>query len=167
MNHFKQFNDNFGHQIGDQVLRLVGLSVKQNVKAQDIACRYGGEEFAVILPRTELDHAFSVVEHIHKSVICKELVKRSTGENLGRITISIGVGGCRALRRQACGAQPREVREGHRYQERRRLRPTRFPRSDRRGSFFPGRFPRAAPCVSGAIAETTFRRNPTLLVSKS
>ena len=91
IDHFKQFNDNYGHQTGDQVLRLVGLSVKQNIKAQDIACRYGGEEFAVILPRAGLDHAYSVAEHIRKSVICKELVKRSTGENLGRITISIGV----------------------------------------------------------------------------
>ncbi|PTW60557.1 diguanylate cyclase [Breoghania corrubedonensis] len=91
IDHFKQFNDNYGHQTGDQVLRLVGLSVKQNVKAQDIACRYGGEEFAVILPRSSMEQAYSVAEHIRKSVICKELVKRSTGENLGRITISIGV----------------------------------------------------------------------------
>ena len=91
IDHFKQFNDNYGHQTGDQVLRLVGLSVKQAIKGQDIACRYGGEEFAVILPRSGLEHAFAVAEHIRKSVICKELVKRSTGENLGRITISIGV----------------------------------------------------------------------------
>lgn len=91
IDHFKKFNDNYGHQTGDQVLRLVGLAVKQNIKGQDIACRYGGEEFAVILPRTDLDQAATVAEHIRRSVICKELVKRSTGENLGRITISIGV----------------------------------------------------------------------------
>ncbi|WP_321340274.1 GGDEF domain-containing protein [Breoghania sp.] len=91
IDHFKKFNDTYGHQTGDHVLRLVGLSVKQNIKGQDVACRYGGEEFAVILPRTSLQQAFSVAEHIRKSVMCKELVKRSTGENLGRITISIGV----------------------------------------------------------------------------
>ena len=91
IDHFKKFNDTYGHQTGDQVLRLVALAVKQNVKGQDIACRYGGEEFGVILPMTTLKHAITVAENIRKSVMSKELVKRSTGENLGRITISIGV----------------------------------------------------------------------------
>lgn len=91
IDHFKKFNDTFGHQTGDQVLRLVALAVKQNVKGQDIACRYGGEEFGVILPMTNLQQAISVAENIRKSVMSKELIKRSTGENLGRITISIGV----------------------------------------------------------------------------
>ena len=88
---FKNFNDTYGHQTGDQVLRLVGLAVKQNVKGQDVACRYGGEEFGIILPRTNLDHALTVAEHIRVAVMSKELVKRSTGENLGYVTISIGV----------------------------------------------------------------------------
>lgn len=91
IDHFKRFNDTYGHQTGDQVLRLVALAVKQNVKGQDIPCRYGGEEFAVILPKTHLQQAVTVAEHIRKSVMSKELIKRSTGENLGRITISIGV----------------------------------------------------------------------------
>lgn len=91
IDHFKKFNDTFGHQTGDQVLRLVALALKQNIKGQDIACRYGGEEFAVLLPRTDLTHSVVVAEHIREAVFSKELVKRSTGENLGRITISIGV----------------------------------------------------------------------------
>ncbi|MBK5951513.1 GGDEF domain-containing protein [Rhodobium orientis] len=91
IDHFKRFNDTYGHQTGDQVLRLVALAVKQNVKGQDIPCRYGGEEFSVILPRTHLRQAVTVAEHIRKSVMSKELIKRSTGEHLGRITISIGV----------------------------------------------------------------------------
>ena len=91
IDHFKKFNDTFGHQTGDQVLRLVALAVKQNIKGQDIAFRYGGEEFAVILPRTGLEPSVVVAEHIREAVFSKELVKRSTGENLGRITISIGV----------------------------------------------------------------------------
>lgn len=91
IDHFKKFNDTFGHQTGDQVLRLVALAVKQNIKGQDIAFRYGGEEFAVILPRTSLEQSVVVAEHIREAVFSKELVKRSTGENLGRITISIGV----------------------------------------------------------------------------
>ncbi|MCT4655234.1 MAG: GGDEF domain-containing protein [Cohaesibacter sp.] len=90
IDHFKKFNDTFGHQTGDQVLRLVALAVKQNVKGQDIPCRYGGEEFAVILPRTNLRQSVAVAESIRKAVMAKELIKRSTGENLGRITISIG-----------------------------------------------------------------------------
>jgi diguanylate cyclase len=88
---FKKFNDTWGHQTGDQVLRLVALAVKQNVKGQDIACRYGGEEFAILLPGTSLKQAIIVAEHIREAVMSKELIKRSTGENLGRITISIGV----------------------------------------------------------------------------
>lgn len=90
IDHFKKFNDTYGHQTGDQVLRLVAVAMKQNVKGQDIAARYGGEEFAVILPKTGLEHAMKVAEHIREAVMSKELVKRSTGERLGRITISIG-----------------------------------------------------------------------------
>ncbi|HTP90401.1 MAG TPA: GGDEF domain-containing protein [Xanthobacteraceae bacterium] len=90
IDHFKSFNDKFGHLTGDQVLRLVALSVKQNVKGQDVAARYGGEEFAVALPNTTLQSAITVADHIRRSVMTKELVKRSTGERLGRVTISIG-----------------------------------------------------------------------------
>ena len=92
---FKRFNDTFGHLTGDQVLKLVALSVKQNVKGQDTAARYGGEEFAVILPNTVLRSAITVAEHIRRAVMTKELMKRSTGEHLGRVTVSIGVASLR------------------------------------------------------------------------
>ena len=91
IDHFKTFNDNYGHLTGDQVLRLVAMSVKQNVKGQDIAARYGGEEFAIVLPNTVLRSAITVADHIRRAVMTKELMKRSTGEHLGRVTISIGV----------------------------------------------------------------------------
>ena len=91
IDHFKAFNDNFGHLTGDQVLRLVALAVKQNVKGQDTAARYGGEEFAVVLPNTVLRSAITVGDHIRRAVMTKELMKRSTGEHLGRVTVSIGV----------------------------------------------------------------------------
>jgi diguanylate cyclase len=91
IDHFKRFNDTFGHLTGDQVLRLVAMSVKQNVKGQDIAARYGGEEFAVVLPNTALRAAITVADHIRSAVMTKELMKRSTGEHLGRVTISAGV----------------------------------------------------------------------------
>jgi diguanylate cyclase len=91
IDHFKKFNDTYGHLTGDQVLRLVAVSLKHNVKGQDVAARYGGEEFAVLLPKTPLDQAVIVAEHIRRAVQSKELVRRSTGETLGRVTISIGV----------------------------------------------------------------------------
>ncbi len=91
IDHFKNFNDSFGHLTGDQVLRLVAASVKQNVKGQDTAARYGGEEFAIILPNTVLRSAITVADHIRRAVMTKELMKRSTGEHLGRVTVSVGV----------------------------------------------------------------------------
>jgi diguanylate cyclase len=91
IDHFKNFNDNYGHLSGDQVLLLVAAAVKNNVKGQDTAARYRGEEFTVILPKTVLRSAITVADHIRRAVMTKELMKRSTGEHLGRVTISIGV----------------------------------------------------------------------------
>ncbi len=91
IDHFKGFNDRYGHLTGDQVLRLVALSVKQNVKGRDVAARYGGEEFVVALPSTSLQSAITVADQIRRAVMTKELMKRSSGERLGRVTISIGV----------------------------------------------------------------------------
>jgi diguanylate cyclase len=91
IDHFKKFNDSYGHLTGDQVLRLAAIAVKQNVKGQDVAARYGGEEFAIVLPNTDLRSAITVADHIRHVIMNKELMKRSTGEHLGRITISIGV----------------------------------------------------------------------------
>src|SRR5437899_3183395 len=91
IDHFKSFNDSFGHLTGDQVLRLVGMSLKQTIKGQDITARYGGEEFSVVLPNTALRQALTVADHIRRAVMAKELKKKSTGEILGRVTISVGV----------------------------------------------------------------------------
>lgn len=91
IDHFKSFNDSYGHLTGDQVLRLVGLSLKQTIKGQDITARYGGEEFAVVLPNTAMRQALTVADHIRRAVMAKELKKKSTGELLGRVTISVGV----------------------------------------------------------------------------
>jgi len=90
IDHFKGFNDQYGHLTGDQVLRLVALAVKQNVKGRDVAARYGGEEFIILLPNTTLRSAITVADHIRRAVMTKELMRRSNGERLGRVTISIG-----------------------------------------------------------------------------
>jgi diguanylate cyclase len=91
IDHFKSFNDNYGHLTGDQVLRLVALALKANIKGQDITARYGGEEFAVILPNTSMRQALAVADNIRRAVMSKQLKKKSTGELLGRVTISAGV----------------------------------------------------------------------------
>lgn len=91
IDHFKQFNDRHGHQLGDQVLRLVARCLTDCVKGRDTAARYGGEEFAVILPCTPLDAAMIVAEQIRKNVASKRIVRKRTDEDLGGITLSLGV----------------------------------------------------------------------------
>jgi diguanylate cyclase len=91
IDHFKNFNDTYGHQTGDQVLRLVAMTLKSNIKGKDLAARYGGEEFVAILPQTDMEGAVIVAENIRKAIQAKELLKRSTNEKLGRITASFGV----------------------------------------------------------------------------
>lgn len=90
IDYFKAFNDNFGHQIGDQVLRLVARTLKDGLKGKDVAARYGGEEFAIILPDTEISGAVSVGNALRKAVAGKDVINRSTGKVLGRITLSVG-----------------------------------------------------------------------------
>ncbi|MCP5432635.1 MAG: GGDEF domain-containing protein [Alphaproteobacteria bacterium] len=90
IDHFKAFNDNWGHQTGDQVLRLVAACLRDSVKGRDTAARYGGEEFAVILPETRLEDALTVAEQIRRTVETKRIVKRSTGQSLGTVTLSLG-----------------------------------------------------------------------------
>jgi len=88
---FKKFNDTYGHQVGDQVLRLVARTLTDNVKGRDFAARYGGEEFAIILPDTPLSAGLKVAEMLRKSVESKEVVNKASNEHLGRITLSIGI----------------------------------------------------------------------------
>lgn len=89
---FKSFNDTHGHQVGDQVLRLVARTLHDTVKGKDLPARYGGEEFCVILPDTDLRGAEIVGNAIREAVASKEMMNRSTGEKLGRVTISAGAG---------------------------------------------------------------------------
>lgn len=91
IDHFKSFNDNFGHQIGDQVLRLVARTLTDGIKGRDYAARYGGEEFAIILPDTPASAAVAVANSLRRSVESKEVINRSSNESLGKITMSIGV----------------------------------------------------------------------------
>jgi diguanylate cyclase len=88
---FKLFNDTWGHQTGDQVLRLVAHCMTISVTDGQTSARYGGEEFGVILPRTDLAQAVDIANKIRTTVESKKVVKKSTGESLGTITLSLGV----------------------------------------------------------------------------
>jgi len=91
IDHFKKFNDTFGHRTGDQVLRLVASCLKSRAHNGHIAARYGGEEFAVIMPATDVASAETIATSVRETVQARELVKRSTGESLGRVTMSLGI----------------------------------------------------------------------------
>jgi diguanylate cyclase len=91
IDYFKRFNDTHGHQIGDHVLRLVGRTLTETLKGRDTPARFGGEEFAVILPATALEGAMAVAEQIRRRVASRAIIRRDTQEELGSITLSIGV----------------------------------------------------------------------------
>jgi len=91
IDHFKKFNDTFGHQVGDQVLRLVGRVLQENVRDCDLAARYGGEELMAILPGAPLNACAEAAERIRRRISEARLTRRTTGEELTSVTVSIGV----------------------------------------------------------------------------
>jgi diguanylate cyclase len=88
IDHFKSFNDQFGHQVGDHVLSVIGEQLRQNVKGKDMAARYGGEEFALLLPNTSLTDAISFANSL-REIICANPIK--LGDSKKTITMSFGV----------------------------------------------------------------------------
>lgn len=86
---FKKFNDTFGHQSGDAVLRQVAQTLKRNVRATDIVCRYGGEEMSIILPNTSKEEAQSTAEKICHRVADRKF--KLAGDKETNVTISLGV----------------------------------------------------------------------------
>lgn len=91
IDHFKKFNDKFGHIVGDEVLKFVTKKIKDMIKGGDFLARFGGEEFAIILPRTSLSDAEIVAENIRLFFTQAKLKSTSSSESLGTISISIGV----------------------------------------------------------------------------
>lgn len=91
IDHFKLFNDNYGHLIGDKVLRYVAASLKRSVKGSDFVARFGGEEFVIILPGTNISGAMTVAEQIREAISSGKLTDKGTDESYGTLTISIGV----------------------------------------------------------------------------
>lgn len=91
IDHFKTFNDTYGHQLGDEVIRLVAGCMSANTKGRDTAARYGGEEFAIILPETSLPDAEIVADQIRVVVAGQRIVRKASRRTLGSVTLSIGV----------------------------------------------------------------------------
>jgi diguanylate cyclase len=91
IDHFKGVNDTFGHQVGDMVLRRVGETLVECLKGRDLSARYGGEEFVVLLPDTPSKGAYAVAEEIRNTMAGKQLTRKSTGEVLRQITLSLGI----------------------------------------------------------------------------
>ena len=91
IDHFKRVNDNFGHLVGDKVIRFVAKTLQQSIKGLDTAARYGGEEFAVLLPETAAKGAVILCNRIRERISETNLVRTGTRIPLGQITVSAGV----------------------------------------------------------------------------
>ena len=89
LDHFKHFNDTFGHEAGDTLLRELGSLLQNNIRGEDIACRYGGEEFTLILPEGSLEITQQRADFLREAV--KRLEVQHRNQPLGRITVSMGV----------------------------------------------------------------------------
>lgn len=91
IDHFKRFNDTWGHQTGDQIIRFVAACLSRFSRDTHVVARYGGEEFAVVLPSSKLQDAMVIAEKARSTVESKRLLRKSTNEDLGNITVSLGV----------------------------------------------------------------------------
>jgi diguanylate cyclase (GGDEF)-like protein len=89
IDHFKTFNDTYGHEAGDMVLHEVGAILRSFTRAEDLACRYGGEEFVLIFAETPLEDAFRRIETLRARISAAGIMH--AGQPLGRITVSAGL----------------------------------------------------------------------------
>lgn len=89
IDHFKYFNDTYGHDAGDAMLRIVGNALRQHTRSSDITCRYGGEEFTVVLPGASIEISQQRAEQLRRAI--STLSIEHNGQVLGPITISLGV----------------------------------------------------------------------------
>lgn len=91
IDHFKKINDTYGHLLGDNVINAIGGTLKNQIKGKDTAARFGGEEYCVLLPETELSDAVKVAENIRIAVEKMRIKRSRDQQEICRITISIGV----------------------------------------------------------------------------
>jgi diguanylate cyclase len=91
IDHFKKINDKFGHVAGDMVLKLFAELLMTTIRSQDIAARFGGEEFAVLFPDTRLADASATVSRLRTQLESKQWAVAASGERIGAVTASFGV----------------------------------------------------------------------------
>lgn len=91
IDHFKSVNDEYGHGVGDEVLKYFGRSLKQGVKGRDMVARYGGEEFAIILPTTAIGDAYSLMNQLKSDLAQMSLKIKHSNQRIGHITASFGL----------------------------------------------------------------------------
>ncbi len=91
VDHFKRFNDTWGHHTGDQILRFLASAMQAHARPDFLVARYGGEEFAMIMPRVSVQVAAQVAETLRRAIQAKRLRRRSTNEDLGQVTVSLGI----------------------------------------------------------------------------
>jgi diguanylate cyclase (GGDEF)-like protein len=101
IDHFKEYNDSFGHPAGDEVLHRVGTTLRSAVRSQDVVARYGGEEFVVLLPATDENEALEVADRLRRAVASRAWVRRAVTASLGVGTIRAKTAGATALVEQA------------------------------------------------------------------
>jgi two-component system cell cycle response regulator len=89
---FKAINDNYGHDAGDDVLREFSIRIRKSIRGIDLACRYGGEEFVIVMPETDMAVAATVAERLRRRIATEPFVVDCGTKNL-EVTISIGLAG--------------------------------------------------------------------------
>lgn len=91
IDHFKNINDNFGHLFGDKVIRAVSEVLRRNTKGKDLAARFGGEEFIIHLPETDIHGAKVVAESIRKTIESASIINPMSKKVVSRVTVSLGI----------------------------------------------------------------------------
>jgi diguanylate cyclase len=91
IDHFKRFNDTWGHQTGDQVIRYVASVIGRVGAPPRLAARYGGEEFAIIFPKADICSVNEEMDAARSEIGSRSLKRRSTNEDLGAVTVSAGL----------------------------------------------------------------------------
>jgi diguanylate cyclase len=89
--HFKRISDHYGHPVGDEVIRRIAGAVRKQIRGTDVAARFGGEEFAVLLPETDLFGALTVAGTVHRAISRLTLVLKTTQQRLPNVSVSVGV----------------------------------------------------------------------------
>lgn len=91
IDHFKRINDNFGHLVGDRVIRYVSALMRQIFGEDQHVARYGGEEFAVVIKNKSIDETFQLAEKVRIAMANSKLQRKDSGETIGQVTISSGI----------------------------------------------------------------------------